>query len=279
MIHEMEYTYKPLYNQLIAKANALQLNDQLESQGEQQEMEQVLKTTRSELKKLTATVDELNQIKLKLEDQSAKINPMLTEIEPMLLKLDQLCRLENLLRRLNVIKENHRKLESSIKSKDLLIILPQLIESFDAIVNVYYDIEKSNCDSLKNYLKAIVSHWHNLLLDKLYEPFEKQLQTIQWPKIGSQSAQRTTSASQEALGIFGSYFYALLKFDVEEELIVTEKVSSSSDLKSKLICLPMRLMLSPLKKRFHFHFMDNNSKINRKEKVTFSSFKPLKVSI
>ncbi|XP_069621187.1 RAD50-interacting protein 1 [Ranitomeya imitator] len=125
-------------------------------------------------------------------------------------------------------------------------------------------LQESSCIHLLKFITSTVQFWHKILKDKLTSDFEEVLSQLRWPFIGPHQPLTpvSSSTSGSVTDIYASLemlFSQLLKLQISDELIskpkqVPEKYSLPA---SPPIILPIQIMLSPLQKRFRYHFSGN----------------------
>ncbi|XP_068132361.1 RAD50-interacting protein 1 [Hyperolius riggenbachi] len=126
-------------------------------------------------------------------------------------------------------------------------------------------LQDSSCVHLLKFIRSTVHFWHKILKDKLTSDFEEVLNQLQWPFISPHQSPTPASSPSSSSGLSDVYanleslFSQLLKLQISDELIskpkqMPEKFSLPS---SPAIILPMQIMLSPLQKRFRYHFTGN----------------------
>ncbi|KAG9490011.1 hypothetical protein GDO78_005755 [Eleutherodactylus coqui] len=124
-------------------------------------------------------------------------------------------------------------------------------------------LQDSSCIHLLKFITSTVQFWHKILKDKLTSDFEEVLSQLHWPFIGPhQPLTPISSAAASVTEVYSSLetlFTQLLKLQISDELIskpkqMPEKFSLPA---SPPIILPIQIMLSPLQKRFRYHFTGN----------------------
>ncbi|CAG9859732.1 unnamed protein product [Phyllotreta striolata] len=104
---------------------------------------------------------------------------------------------------------------------------------------------------LKNYLKDDIFYWHNILKENLSKDFNEIIKAIKWPFVSENFTLVLPFTNQiQKLQIVSEY---LLQIEIPPEcahpLVTTALLSNFPP-----ICLPVHLLLQPLKKRFLYHF-------------------------
>lgn len=259
--------YKSLYNELVEKTENLKANDYhyVDDEEEKSEWDKIIEEAKVKCEHIKDCIRKLKELQKQLDEKYKKVKPMIKKVGPLLAQLDQLTQLENLLQRLENIKQVHEILEQNcidIKDKEFDNKINMIINAFNSIKNEYENAKSHHSEPLKQYIEKVIVHWSDILKEKLGKKFEQILVQIHWPFGVSltTSALKTSSVNSDSINLFCLYFNALLTVDIENDL--SKKESSNI-----IICLPINQMVKPLKKRFHFHFMETKSKLNNPEKV------------
>ncbi|KAJ8953915.1 hypothetical protein NQ318_019155, partial [Aromia moschata] len=104
---------------------------------------------------------------------------------------------------------------------------------------------------IKNYLKEMIHHWHNILKEKLSKDFDEVLKTIKWPFVSANFSLVLPLPTQiQKLQIICEY---LLQIEIPSESSVPV-VTSALLADFPPLCLPIQLLVQPLRKRFIYHF-------------------------
>jgi hypothetical protein len=187
-----------------------------------------------------------------------------------------LSQLNKLIDNLSTIKGIHQNLDQIINNyrndKEFDSKVMVCCNLFKSLINEYYILDKLDKNIIiKNYLFQVLNHWQNILSQKFENKFIQTFGAIEWPQMASiNSINNRNNSNVEAMNAFILYFNALLNIDIERKIFSnkteTESVENNSEL-SESLCLPLKVMLTPLKKRFQYHFMETKSKLNRPEKV------------
>ncbi|XP_029471186.1 RAD50-interacting protein 1 isoform X3 [Rhinatrema bivittatum] len=121
-------------------------------------------------------------------------------------------------------------------------------------------LQKSSCCHLLRFMRSTVKFWHKILKDKLTSDFEEILNQLHWPFIGPMQSQASALSSpastSELYNNLEVLFCQLLKLQTSDELITKPKQLPEKYVLpvSPPVILPMQIMLSPLQKRFRYHF-------------------------
>lgn len=105
--------------------------------------------------------------------------------------------------------------------------------------------------NLRNYLKDDIYYWHNILKDKLSKDFNEILKALKWPFVSDNFSMVLPLFSHiQKLQNVSEY---LLQIEIPTEsahpVVTTALLSNFPP-----VCLPIHLLLQPLKKRFIYHF-------------------------
>ncbi|CAH0563706.1 unnamed protein product [Brassicogethes aeneus] len=115
---------------------------------------------------------------------------------------------------------------------------------------------------LRSYLKETLHFWHNVLKEKLAKDFDDILIQIKWPFVNTNfSLVIPLQANVQKLQIIAEY---LLQIELPSES-TGPIVTSSLLAEYPPLCLPIQLLISPLRKRFVYHFFGTRQ-TNRPDK-------------
>ncbi|XP_037059491.1 RAD50-interacting protein 1 isoform X5 [Peromyscus leucopus] len=124
-------------------------------------------------------------------------------------------------------------------------------------------LQESSCTHLLSFMRATVKFWHKILKDKLTSDFEEILAQLHWPFITHTQSQTVgisrTASAPEVYATLETLFCQLLKLQASDELLtepkqLPEKYSLPA---CPSVILPIQIMLTPLQKRFKYHFRGN----------------------
>ncbi|XP_026725040.1 RAD50-interacting protein 1 [Trichoplusia ni] len=112
------------------------------------------------------------------------------------------------------------------------------------------------------YVREYRHYWHNVLKDKFTKSYEEVLKSLKWP---FSSPPEASPPPKEVLAKFTSLTKNLFLIEEPEDFMTDVKDESGQV--EKLPCLPVRILLRPLKKRFQFHFTGSRqtARIDRPE--------------
>ncbi|KAM5189414.1 RAD50-interacting protein 1 isoform 1-T1 [Callospermophilus lateralis] len=141
--------------------------------------------------------------------------------------------------------------------------VPEAASILVAMTEFDIKLQESSCTHLLSFMRATVKFWHKILKDKLTSDFEEVLAQIHWPFIVPPQSQtvglnRPTSAP-EIYSNLETLFCQLLKLQTSDELLTEPKElpEKYSLPPSPSVILPIQIMLTPLQKRFRYHFRGN----------------------
>ncbi|XP_015864280.1 RAD50-interacting protein 1 isoform X1 [Peromyscus maniculatus bairdii] len=124
-------------------------------------------------------------------------------------------------------------------------------------------LQESSCTHLLSFMRATVKFWHKILKDKLTSDFEEILAQLHWPFITHTQSQTVgisrSASAPEVYATLETLFCQLLKLQASDELLtepkqLPEKYSLPA---CPSVILPIQIMLTPLQKRFKYHFRGN----------------------
>ncbi|XP_008069954.1 RAD50-interacting protein 1 isoform X1 [Carlito syrichta] len=141
--------------------------------------------------------------------------------------------------------------------------VPEAASTLVSMAELDIKLQESSCSHLLGFVRATVRFWHKILKDKLTSDFEEILAQLHWPFIAPPQSQtvglsRPTTAP-EMYSNLETLFCQLLKLQTSDELLaepkqLPEKYSLPA---SPSVSLPIQIMLTPLQKRFRYHFRGN----------------------
>ncbi|XP_008828959.1 RAD50-interacting protein 1 isoform X1 [Nannospalax galili] len=141
--------------------------------------------------------------------------------------------------------------------------VPEAASILVAMTELDIKLQESSCTHLLAFMRATVKFWHKILKDKLTSDFEEILAQLHWPFITSPQSQTVgisrPASAPEIYSNLETLFCQLLKLQTSDELLtepkqLPEKYSLPA---SPSVILPIQIMLTPLQKRFRYHFRGN----------------------
>ena len=230
-----------------------------------QTQESIENKARSEEEKLSEIINTLKLTKGRIAEDLSKSVPMLKEVESELSKLEDLCKLRDVLTVLKEIKKGNDAIEVSLQTKptkqtDVDMKLFQAVDHFEDLKNACNKVFKMAPvgNRLREYSEKVLTHWNKELVALVRPRFESVLQSSGWPVTGLDTLPGTMRLSTNA---FDNFFVALLKLELRP--LFEEKIAD--DLEKIRVSLALQIMIEPLKKRFYYHFV-KPSKTNQLEK-------------
>lgn len=233
-------------------------------------MMDIVSQTQECVSQLQASLETLKVTKGRLESLSKSLSS-LDGVETEVSQLIDLLKLKEVLEILQATSSLHQRMEqemssptSSTKATKAIeadLRLMQAVDSFAELKGLSLKVFSMTPpgNSFREYMKTALMFWHEKLLTQLAPRFEQLCTTSGWPTIGFQSMTQSSSSTGKKVTVtsaFDNFFVALLKIEVRDVLDAS---------KSTKTCLPIELMLKPLKKRFHYHFM-GTTRTNQLEK-------------
>ncbi|XP_051856124.1 RAD50-interacting protein 1 isoform X1 [Antechinus flavipes] len=141
--------------------------------------------------------------------------------------------------------------------------VPEAATTLVSMAQLDIKLQESSCSHLLSFVRSTVKFWHKILKDKLTCDFEEVLTQLHWPFIGPPQPQNVglckIAGTPEVYSNLETLFCQLLKLQTSDELLtepkqLPEKYSLPA---SPLVILPIQIMLTPLQKRFRYHFSGN----------------------
>ncbi|XP_016001376.1 RAD50-interacting protein 1 isoform X1 [Rousettus aegyptiacus] len=183
-----------------------------------------------------------------MEDLGAMIN-QIEEIERHLAYLKWISQIE--------------ELSDNIQQYLMTNNVPEAASTLVCMAELDIKLQESSCTHLLSFMRATVKFWHKILKDKLTSDFEEILAQLHWPFIAPPQSQTVglsrPASSPEIHSKLETLFCQLLKLQTSDELFTEPKQLSEkySLPASSSVILPIQIMLTPLQKRFRYHFRGN----------------------
>ncbi|XP_007469042.1 PREDICTED: RAD50-interacting protein 1 [Lipotes vexillifer] len=183
-----------------------------------------------------------------IEDLGAMIN-QIEEIERHLAYLKWISQIE--------------ELSDNIQQYLMTNNVPEAASTLVSMAELDIKLQESSCTHLLGFMRATVKFWHKILKDKLTSDFEEILAQLHWPFIAPPQSQTVgisrPASAPEIHSNLETLFCQLLKLQTSDELLTeTKQLPEKYSLPaSPSVILPIQIMLTPLQKRFRYHFRGN----------------------
>ncbi|KAG7302858.1 hypothetical protein JYU34_012841 [Plutella xylostella] len=213
----------------------------------------------SAIEKAQKNCKQIERLKDKQEKLQAKVDQFLNHTGPLRNELNDrltaISKLEGVLQYLN----------SFDKIEELSSQLKQCSDDEQAVL-LYADLKEMCIKFMKGhrsaYVKEYTHYWHNVLKDKLSKQYEEVLKLLKWPFT---TVQEPSPPPKEVMAKFANITRQLFLIEEPKDNLTTSVTCDfSQDVDP---CLPVKMLLRPLKKRFAFHFTGNRqtARIDRPE--------------
>ncbi|XP_028306754.1 RAD50-interacting protein 1-like isoform X1 [Gouania willdenowi] len=124
------------------------------------------------------------------------------------------------------------------------------------LADLQCDLRSSQCLNLHQFLTDTHTFWYKIIKERLTGDFKKVLSQLQWPIIAPPTQALTPPInSSEVMSQLELLLSQLLALQSSDDIISQPRGSSS--MVDRPVCLPVQVMLMPLRKRFRFHFSGN----------------------
>ncbi|XP_006925439.1 RAD50-interacting protein 1 [Pteropus alecto] len=243
------------------------------TEGKTQLEEQVLtisseipKRIQSALKNAEESEQFLNQFLEQETHLFSSINSHLLTAQPWIEDLGAMInQIEEIERHLAYLKwiSQIEELSDNIQQYLMTNNVPEAASTLVCMAELDIKLQESSCTHLLGFMRATVKFWHKILKDKLTSDFEEILAQLHWPFISPPQSQTVglsrPASSPEIHSNLETLFCQLLKLQTSDELFTEPKQLSEkySLPASSSIILPIQIMLTPLQKRFRYHFRGN----------------------
>ncbi|XP_052740464.1 RAD50-interacting protein 1 [Bicyclus anynana] len=212
----------------------------------------------SAIKKAESNSKQIDNIRDKRCHLIKKLESFFTRTEPLTKELDKrfkdIGRLEEVVSYFNMYSMMDDISNEMKQCKDD----EQLVTLYTKMKQICIENQKAHQAA---HLKEYTHYWHNVLKDHLTKHYEDVLKQINWPL----SSAETPQLSKEVLNKFSNLTRYL--FLIQEPKDITATTSTGDFVQGQDPCLPVRVLLRPLKKRFAFHFTGSRqtARIDRPE--------------
>ncbi|XP_050346271.1 RAD50-interacting protein 1 isoform X2 [Nymphalis io] len=213
----------------------------------------------SAIKKAELNSKQIEKIREKMALMVKKADTYMTKAQPLMTELDKrfsaIRRLEEIL----VYFQSYARVEELSNQM-------KHCKDDEQLVSLYGEM-KEMCNQYQNthwntYVKEYTHYWHNVLKDNLIRHYEDILKSLKWPfTSGSDNSQ----IPKEVLNKFNNLTRYLFLIREPKDIIAEDVTGDFT--KEQDPCLPVKILLKPLKKRFTFHFTGSRqtARIDRPE--------------
>ncbi|XP_019747358.1 RAD50-interacting protein 1 isoform X1 [Hippocampus comes] len=141
----------------------------------------------------------------------------------------------------------------------------EAIRAVESMAVMDAGLSESKCSHLRDFLRETLHFWHKIIKDRLAGDLEKVLTQLHWPIISPPTQSLTPAANgQELASQLELLVTQLLALQTSDDLI-SQRTSPCSKAEAQAVafpkdpplCLPIKIMLQPLSKRFRYHFYGN----------------------
>ncbi|XP_045448874.1 RAD50-interacting protein 1 [Melitaea cinxia] len=188
-----------------------------------------------------------------------KVNSFLIKTDPLMAELDKRFSIIHRLEDVNAYFQSYVKLEELSNQMRQCKDDEELVSLYEEMVEMCKQRYKPNWTA---YVKSYTHYWHNILKDNLIRHYEDILKALKWPFT---SSAESTPIPKEVLNKFNNLTRYL--FLIQEPIDVCSESVSGDSTPEQNPCLPVKVLLQPLKKRFIFHFTGSRqtARIDRPE--------------
>ncbi|XP_069443973.1 RAD50-interacting protein 1 isoform X1 [Ovis canadensis] len=227
---------------------------------------EIPKRIHSALKKAEESKQFLNQFLEQETHLFSSINSHLLTAQPWMEDLGAMInQIEEIERHLAYLKwiSQIEELSDNIQQYLMTNNVPEAASTLVSMAELDIKLQESSCTHLLGFMRATVKFWHKILKDKLTSDFEEILAQLHWPFITPPQSQTVgisrPASAPEIYSNLETLFCQLLKLQTSDELFtepkqLPEKYSLPA---SPSVILPIQIMLTPLQKRFRYHFRGN----------------------
>uniref|UniRef100_A0A8C9J3P0 RAD50-interacting protein 1 n=1 Tax=Piliocolobus tephrosceles TaxID=591936 RepID=A0A8C9J3P0_9PRIM len=185
--------------------------------------------------------------------------PWMDDLGAMISQIEEIERHLAYLKWISQIEELSDNIQQYLMTNNV----PEAASTLVSMAELDIKLQESSCTHLLGFMRATVKFWHKILKDKLTSDFEEILAQLHWPFIAPPQSQTVglsrPASAPEMYSYLETLFCQLLKLQTSDELLtepkqLPEKYSLPA---SPSVILPIQIMLTPLQKRFRYHFRGN----------------------
>lgn len=139
------------------------------------------------------------------------------------------------------------------------------ISSYRILKGICLDLEKSKCQHLKKYISDTLEYWHKEIKQTFVGEYNEILKLLKWPFLGSNvNLLSLNTHNHETMLRFKMLTEHLFHLQLPDHL---NQPTNPTSIQSTFapVCLPISLLVRPLKQRFIHHFT-GNKQTNRRDK-------------
>ncbi|XP_045928088.1 RAD50-interacting protein 1 isoform X1 [Micropterus dolomieu] len=241
--------------------------------------EQVLTVSSSVPPKVSAALSAAEEARRSLEDLlqreqsvSNKLNEHLQEAQPWMDSLGETLKqvdiIESHMKYLRCL-QHIEELSAAVQQCLMTSSVWEAIRAVDSMAVLDAGLNQSGCSHLQDFLRETLHFWHKIIKDRLASDFEKVLTQLHWPIISPPTQSLTPVANcQEINSQLELLVPQLLALQTSDDLVSQRALASRAPSTQPVpsatpasqappLCLPIQILLTPLSRRFKYHFYGN----------------------
>ncbi|CAH0397943.1 unnamed protein product [Chilo suppressalis] len=208
----------------------------------------------SAVKKAELNSKQINTFKEKSLVLKSKVETFLHKIEPLSVELDKRFQAIHKLEYVLTYLKSFEKIEDLCRQMKQCSDDEQLVLWYGELKDMSKEYKTPHRAA---YVNEYTHYWHNVLKDKFTKSYEDYLKLLKWPFTANTE---NSPPPKEVLIKFSNLTRYLFLIEGQPNESVYEDLEKDP-------CLPVRILLRPLKKRFVFHFTGSRqtARIDRPE--------------
>ncbi|CAH0719433.1 unnamed protein product, partial [Brenthis ino] len=213
----------------------------------------------SAIKKAERNSKQIDAIREKMDVLVKKVDKFFIKTQPLITELDKRFSAIHKLEEVLAYFQSYARIEELSNQMKQCKDDEQLVALYSEMKDMCNSNQKAHRDA---YIKEYTHYWHNVLKDNLTRHYEEVLKLLKWPFV---SAAENSPPPKEVMNKFSNLTRYLFLIQEPKDAMVE---SVSCDLtQEQHPCLPVKVLLKPLKKRFTFHFTGSRqtARIDRPE--------------
>ncbi|XP_062567477.1 RAD50-interacting protein 1-like [Saccostrea cucullata] len=193
-------------------------------------------------------------------DHCKTLKSLVDDLTPLINQIDELEKYRHYLSCVTHIENISIQIHSALTANRTAVA----VEEFCSMSEYYLQKQSSQCQNLLQFLKETIMFWYNILKEKLSSLLEESLKVVGWPLIAT-AVKAPPVPSDPSLNM-DAIFLQLLLLQLPDALSVEVEKKTlnfmSQDFSFKPLLLPIQHLVTPLHKRFKFHFYGNKQTNN-----------------
>ncbi|XP_048760330.2 RAD50-interacting protein 1-like [Ostrea edulis] len=224
------------------------------------EVDEALQNAEEAQTTVTALQTKSDSLHHDILDHCTTLKNLVEDLTPLINQVDELNKYKQYLSCVAHIENISIQIHSALMADRTAVA----VDEFCSLTEYYIQKQNSQCQNLLQFLKDTILFWYDLLKARLSSLLEESLKAVGWPLIAT-SIKTPPPPSDPSLSM-DAIFLQLLLLQLPEPLSkeVQKKTLTflSQEFSFKPLLLPIQHLVTPLHKRFKYHFYGNKQTNN-----------------